>query len=517
MDSDLLLAKSLQEQFDHEEIAKRNSKERQIKSKPTNSIIDPQWDLHDPTPDIYALFQMFNAKFFWGKLDCVEVKWSPRMYSCAGICTYKGLGGCVVSLSLPLLKLRPRKDLIETLLHEMIHAFLFVTDRNSEREEHGPKFHSHMYRINKEAGTNITVYHTFHDEVRHYKTHWWRCNGPCKSRPPYYGLVKRSMNRAPGPNDNWYAEHKYNCGGEFIKVKEPDGFKSRKSKKTLGDKENSEKQTSLDKYLSPPKHPSQPKVTANIFGMNSLDKKEVTKPTTEKHRKINNVHGFKGLTPTNLAKPIATKNTSKNNGRTGTGGGGGGLGLMSNRGGTLVERPRMIASSSTSASSNITLVQTTFTPYSGTGQVLDPNCQPSDINRANSRLLKLYPPANVKPSTPSPSIMENPKKKLKIDEHMATVSLLEENTSDSNVNSVNCPVCNKKLLQRQVNEHLDECINLNAIMERISETVVIEDDPVEDEQGENDSQYKNVNCPNCDKICKLDTVNQHLDECLHIL
>lgn len=39
----------------------------------------------------------------------------------------------------------------------MIHAYLFVKDKNSEREEHGPKFHSHMYRINHAAGTNITV------------------------------------------------------------------------------------------------------------------------------------------------------------------------------------------------------------------------------------------------------------------------------------------------------------------------------------------------------------------------
>lgn len=47
------------------------------------------------------------------------------------------------------------------------------------------------------------------------------------------------MNRAPGPNDNWFAEHQRNCGGEFIKVKEPDGFKARKSKKAVGGKENS--------------------------------------------------------------------------------------------------------------------------------------------------------------------------------------------------------------------------------------------------------------------------------------
>lgn len=101
------------------------------------------------------------------------------------MCVYQGRSGfCSVRLSLPLLKLRPRKDLVETLLvsvplivilliagifnsnngdgdfffqHEMIHAFLFVTKNNRDRDGHGPEFHKHMNRINQEAGTRITV------------------------------------------------------------------------------------------------------------------------------------------------------------------------------------------------------------------------------------------------------------------------------------------------------------------------------------------------------------------------
>lgn len=41
--------------------------------------------------------------------------------------------------------------------HEMIHAYLFVTHNNRDRDGHGPEFHKHMNRINKEAGTNISV------------------------------------------------------------------------------------------------------------------------------------------------------------------------------------------------------------------------------------------------------------------------------------------------------------------------------------------------------------------------
>ena len=79
-------------------------------------------------------------------------------YRCAGLCRYeKRAGMCSISLSVPLLKLRPRKDLVETLIHEMIHAYLFVTNNNRDRDGHGPEFQYHMNRINQETGTNITV------------------------------------------------------------------------------------------------------------------------------------------------------------------------------------------------------------------------------------------------------------------------------------------------------------------------------------------------------------------------
>ncbi|CAE1298778.1 SPRTN [Acanthosepion pharaonis] len=145
-------------------------------------------------------------------------------------------GACSIRLSEPLLKLRPRKDLVQTLLHEMIHAHLHVT-KCRESDPHGPKFKEHMHRINKIAGTNITVYHNFHDEVNLHKQHWWRCNGHCRNWRPYYGWVKRATNRAPSKNDFWWAQHQQTCGGQYIKVKEPEGYSKKKEaqlQKSLG-------------------------------------------------------------------------------------------------------------------------------------------------------------------------------------------------------------------------------------------------------------------------------------------
>jgi hypothetical protein len=141
MSDDETLARLLQEEFDAELLASTKINDEVADFLPSSSqfskaeeklsgIIDPGLDLIDPNPDLHALFSQFNQEFFWGKLNGCEVKWSPRMTLCAGVCSYQYRSGfCSIRVSCPLLKLRPRKDFVETLLHEMIHAYLFVTGK----------------------------------------------------------------------------------------------------------------------------------------------------------------------------------------------------------------------------------------------------------------------------------------------------------------------------------------------------------------------------------------------------
>lgn len=118
--------------------------------------------------------------------------------------------------------------------HEMIHAYLFILNIREGNGGHGPNFIKIMTGINRTAGTNISVYHSFHDEVNLYKTHVWRCNGICQHRKPFYGWVKRTCNRAPGPNDIWWQRHHESCGGTFQKVSEPEPkHRAKKSKKSI--------------------------------------------------------------------------------------------------------------------------------------------------------------------------------------------------------------------------------------------------------------------------------------------
>ncbi|CAF1605969.1 unnamed protein product [Adineta ricciae] len=254
-DEDFLIALQLQNQFDNEEKENEGQINKITQIHPMN-VVDQQWELTDPNPNIYTLFQQFNHQFFYSKLDSVYVEWSKRMTRCAGICYYRRGGECRIALSASYLTLRPRKDLVETLLHEMIHAYLFVTHNNRDRDGHGPEFLKHMVRINSATGANITVYHSFHDEYDHLHGHWWRCTGACRQWKPFYGYVKRSMNRAPSNRDRWWDEHEKRCGGKFEKIKEPDNYKTKTSKKRNANEmtsNNNETLPSSSQNVSPKK------------------------------------------------------------------------------------------------------------------------------------------------------------------------------------------------------------------------------------------------------------------------
>uniref|UniRef100_A0A915DQ64 Spartan-like zinc binding domain-containing protein n=1 Tax=Ditylenchus dipsaci TaxID=166011 RepID=A0A915DQ64_9BILA len=90
----------------------------------------------------------------------------------------------------------------------MIHAYLFITSRNQDRDGHGPEFQYHMVRINGlTASTSPSIIL--------FMLRW-------QSISSIGGVAMRAMNRALGPNDTWWKSHKDTCLGVFIKVKEPE-------------------------------------------------------------------------------------------------------------------------------------------------------------------------------------------------------------------------------------------------------------------------------------------------------
>ncbi|GFE54424.1 metalloprotease, putative [Babesia ovis] len=180
--------------------------------------------------DVHEAFRHFNEICFDQTLDAVVVSWSRRLTLSAGRCRFKvplnqqnvivcqGNQYCEITLSEPILKYRSAKECKETLLHEMIHAYLFLTKTYKNVKAHGKEFLWHMHRVNDITGLNVTIHHNFHEEVAYHRRHVWRCSGPCRTHPPYFGYLRRARNMAPGPRDRWWNNHKAFCGGTFVKV-----------------------------------------------------------------------------------------------------------------------------------------------------------------------------------------------------------------------------------------------------------------------------------------------------------
>lgn len=127
-----------------------------------------------------------------------------------------------------------------------------------------------MIRINQNGGYNITIYHNFIDEVQHFRQHWWKCN-KCNH------ILKRAMNRKPGPNDWWYGRHQAKCGGEYIKIKEPEKTKKRsrdESSSTKKGKKKAKEGNDLHKYFPVIKEDKESDKLIDLKELLSIETKE---------------------------------------------------------------------------------------------------------------------------------------------------------------------------------------------------------------------------------------------------
>ncbi|XP_072749863.1 DNA-dependent metalloprotease SPRTN [Anoplolepis gracilipes] len=488
------------------------------------TLVDKALELIDPTPNIHTLFVQFNARFFWNVLTPVQIKWSNRMTSCAGVCTFHSRNKeCIISLSAPLLKLRPRKDLVETLLHEMIHAYLFLTNNDRDRDGHGPNFCKHMYRINKEAGTNITIYHNFHDEVRLYKQHWWKCNGPCQHRPPFFGTVRRSMNRAPGPTDYWWSEHQRKCNGEFIKIKEPAKFKlhpkhSDKSK-SKDQKPNKniidmwfKKNTSV---IDATAKPTSSKVSLTNSDSKILTQRNNDKPSTS--RDNGGTNSFRVINEKNTQDLLEMKKLGDSSNNVHGWGISGSSGKVEKDNSKNVSKNPAFSCSGVLGGSN-TGKSNLITKF-------------MNVNDDENRQCKLMRKDSSSESSESSMATRQ--------ERSVDNSVL--NMSQPRNNSVPCPTCNVPMTLENIYRHVDRClINDNTLIDEINNNInnnnnneelmlpirTFSTSTVEQNIDTNttsntrlrldnpDETVEYVNCPVCNRRLPSADINQHLDKCL---
>ncbi|XP_055296873.1 DNA-dependent metalloprotease SPRTN-like [Sitodiplosis mosellana] len=176
--------------------------------KVTN-IGHPCWELLQPNPDIHEMFDEYNNLFFGGILNFrVVLDWHSLPGNAA---TNAGAtkppenvrnGRMSISLNKNLLVVRSRRETIEILLHEMIHAYLIhIKKEDRPPNHHGPNFQAKMNAIRAQTGLNITINHDFTETTvdKYYK---WRCLGNCRNMAPYFGFIwVKGKTREPSQRD----------------------------------------------------------------------------------------------------------------------------------------------------------------------------------------------------------------------------------------------------------------------------------------------------------------------------
>ena len=91
--------------------------------------------------ELQLLFAQFNFMYFNGEIPAYRIAYNARFSNCAGRITYKPK---------PLIELSPKhlrgqmQELRETLLHEMIHAWLHA---RGENPGHTPRFKAKMQQL----------------------------------------------------------------------------------------------------------------------------------------------------------------------------------------------------------------------------------------------------------------------------------------------------------------------------------------------------------------------------------
>ncbi|XP_020586077.1 sprT-like domain-containing protein Spartan [Phalaenopsis equestris] len=167
-----------------------------------------------PRPDIHELFCHYNSLYFSESLGTCIVSWAPNLTRMASFCDFIEEGLCEIQLSEPLLESRSSADIKNILLHEMIHAFLWLIHKNNNYSDHGSQFWNLANLINSNCkndnqrpsnGYNITAQHGLHNGENIDIVYQWRCTS-CGD------LIKRGMNREPSSIDCIEKNSGYDCG-----------------------------------------------------------------------------------------------------------------------------------------------------------------------------------------------------------------------------------------------------------------------------------------------------------------
>lgn len=146
----------------------------------TQSLLPPM-----SPKELQVLWRQLNSVYFFHRLPPIEIQWSSRLTSSAGMFVHAheihangrvsakmGRVKRIIRLSIPLLKSKTLTEIRRTLAHEMIHQWQH--DVQKQRPNHGEEFRRFMEKMNAD-GLGIAVYHSLHKEVEALTKYTWKC------------------------------------------------------------------------------------------------------------------------------------------------------------------------------------------------------------------------------------------------------------------------------------------------------------------------------------------------------
>lgn len=308
------------------------------------------------------------------------------------------------------------------------------------------------------------------------------------------------MNRAPGPSDYWWLEHKLNCNGQFIKIKEPENYKSKqKDKSNLNSKNIKTDKTIVNWFTKNTPTKTKHSAFTHSKAFTSTNNKALTETLIQTGAKISDNKDSNNITNSSHIQvkkndqdlPLNVKKLG--NGSNNVHGWG-----ISGPSGKVEENTRYVITKNPKFSYSNTLGGSN----SGQSNLLKKFLHMSNSKNHSSELTKKdlslkLPSAAEKKSINKPGLNLNQSKnqtKKKTDNKYNIKSIplidkfnnssnekltspirtfftpLEKETVNTNSNKrlklgdssdikcVSCPVCNKILPSTNINQHLDKCL-----------------------------------------------------------
>lgn len=292
------------------------------------------------------------------------------------------------------------------------------------------------------------------------------------------------MNRTPSSNDFWWAEHQATCGGQFIKIKEPE--KSEKKKKGGGGGETKKRKTKSEESKALEKNSNLDWWIKKPGPQENETRNSLVQNFKKLGNSTNNVHGWgTGGPNAKISSNNKTNQPTRSN-----------QSLVLNFSGTC-------GGNGSGRSNLIDKYPSSTNRDEGTRKAVTcPNCQlivqETVINDHLDECL-------------TTSTTSNHDKKRKNEDDYSTTSIKifkKDNAPNSSV--IECPLCSKRVKPNNFNEHLDVCSNSHT--EEINDQTLLPKNTSTNSINLQDSPHV---CLICDALLEPNvTLDQHLEDCV---